>query len=515
MVQYFRLRLLLAVTFVSLAAAQSDLPSQITAAGASPTGTGSYPPCAAVCLADATGALECSENDSRCLCSHQKDVRTSVEQCLSVSDACSPDDASAAASYYEKVCQGLGLDQDGEPLLAIATGGIATAPNVAGPGPTSPSSTPSSSATASSTPTASTAKDNDDNEKDDQDDGAMSIATVAGIAVGCTFIVVAVISGLIFMYIRRRDDDEEMVHGIASQVKPKPESDSSASSFKTPAQKVSEKTAEYSLTSLPSPQPPPKYTRSNPTPTIAARRNNHSAKPLPNTTPSATLNNSSYPFPFGDKNAAEASVTSLALPNSASKPVSAMIVQPSPVRSQFSEQGSIYSVSSIHSEELQVNRASEARRSRPNTFYNLYTHGAEGHSNTDLSPAQQAVGKGQGSLRRNKFDTRVDVPLPLNTQHTKASGANENPFTTPSDEIHNPFNTSTSTIERPNPLRSHPSRKGQNPLTQRPGLAKSTGSFGKFDFEIDEENRKSSGRRSSGLMRNSFFSGLDLGFGKS
>jgi hypothetical protein len=157
---------------------------------------------------------------------------------------------------------------------------------------------------------------------------------------------------------------------------------------------------------------------------------------------------------------------------------------------------------------------SEARWSRPNTFYNLYTHGAEGHSNTDLIPAQQPSGKGQGSLRRNKFDTQVDVPLPLNTQHTKGSRHDHNPFSTPPHETSNPFDTTAAGIERPNPLRSHPSRKGQNPRTQRP-LVKSGTSFGKFDFEIDEDNRKSSGRRSSGLMRNSFFSGLDLGFGKS
>jgi hypothetical protein len=328
MVQYVRLRLLLAGTFVSLAAAQSDLPSQITAAGATPTGTGSYPPCAAVCLADATGSLECSENDSRCLCSHQKDVRTSVEQCLSASNACSADDASAAASYYQEVCQGLGLDEDGEPLLAIATGGIATASNVAGLGPTSTGSSTSSRATAPSTATPSLAANSDGKEAKDGDggdDGALSIATVAGIAVGCTFIVVAIISGLIFMYIRRRDDDEEMIHGMATQSKPKPDYESSASSFKAPKQQVSEKNAAYALSSLSASQPPPKYTKINPTATIASRRNNHSAKPLPHTTTSATLTNSSYPFPFGDKNAAEASVTSLALPNSASKPVSAMI----------------------------------------------------------------------------------------------------------------------------------------------------------------------------------------------
>ena len=509
MVQQSRLRLLLAATFFSIAAAQADLPSQITAAASPlPTSARSYPPCAEVCLAAATNALPCSESDSSCLCAHQQDVRKSVESCLLETSACTAADAGTAASYYETVCRGLGLNEDGRPSTIIANGGLATASSGGVIVPTS-SATSTSSEPAPTTSSSSASESGDKSQKEKEDEAGLSVVTVAGIAVGCTFVVVAIITAFIWMYVKRRDEDDDTVREIESQSKkPKMDSESSTSSFKTPTQKASEKASEYALSSLSSQPPPPKYTRSN-KPTLADRRHQQ-AQPLQRT-PSETLNTSSYPFPFGDRRAAEASMTSLALPNSASKPVSAIIVTHSPARSQFSDQASIYSVSSVRSQEAQIQRASEARLSRPTTFYNLYSGGAEGQSTANLIPPKSQnlpVSKSQSSLRPNKLEPRVKV---TETVHNSV-----NPFTTPDTEPKNPFDTTTSATERPNPLRSHPSVKYKKDERPRRSLIKSnTSSFGKFDFEIAaEEDSGGKRRQSSGLLRNSFFTSLDLGIGK-
>lgn len=521
MLQLHRLRLLLAATFISATIAQADLPSQISAAGPLATSAPSYPTCATNCLAGATGTLLCEETDTRCLCSHQRDVRSSVEACLAASNECSQPEAAQAAGYYETVCRALGLDQNGEPSLSISSGGIATATDVAGLIPTSgPPPTPTSASVASSTPssTSSASPNRDETEEDDKDDNGLSVASVAGIAAGCAFIAVAIITALIWMYIKRRDEDHEMIREIESQPK-KSGFEGGASSVKTATK--SEKDAEFAMTALPpksdqrSPRPPREHDRR---PTLAERRHKdpaHLAR-----TPSESIKESRYPFPFGDKIGAEASVTSLTLPSSAGKPVSAVIVQNSPTRTQFSDAGSIYSVSSIHSEEAYVTSASEARLSRPMTFYNLYSGGQDGVSDVNL-PKQPAVGRGQGSLRQNKFDLQVTTP----TLQVSGPQPSPNPFTTPpgSQGQQNPFATPKAE-PKVNPFESADDafspvspQERLNPLAQNPGPRRSevlsAGSFGKFDFEISQEDQ-TSGRVPTRSWRDSFFNSLDTDFDK-
>ncbi|ETN41402.1 uncharacterized protein HMPREF1541_03337 [Cyphellophora europaea CBS 101466] len=513
--QQSRLRLLLAATLLTSATAQSTLPSQIGVAGPLATTAPSFPTCATDCLATATGGLPCEESDSRCLCSHQEDVRNSVTGCLVASNACTPEDTSKATSYYEDVCRALGLDKNGEPSLAISSGAIATAPGVI---PTASSSSSSSTASPSAATTASSASNQGDDadKQEDNDDAGLSVATVAGIAAGCAFIVVAIITGLIWIYVKRRDADEEMAKEVESQSK-NLGYDGASSSFKS-FSKTDEKESEYVLAAIPPKssersQAPSKGRESKPT--IAERRQRDN---MPHKrSPSEALQTSTYPFPFGDKIRAEASVTSLTLPSSASKPVSAVIVQKSPTRSQYSDAASIYSVSSIHSEEAEVVQASEARRSRPTTFYNLYSGGNDGLSSTNLTE-QHAVGRGMGSLRKNKFDLQVSTPPPAFPVST--SQPSPNPFTTPPNQgvKSNPFAT-PGIEESRNPFDSPPDtmspQRRQNPVSDSGRSAILSGSsFGKFDFEIAEENQRS-GRGKSKSLRDSFLNTLDLGLGKS
>lgn len=341
------------------------------------------------------------------------------------------------------------------------------------------------------------------------------------------------------MYIKRRDDNEELIHQIESQSqKHKPGFDSSDSSFKGPTSKTIEKPPEYALSAIP-PKEPSRMTK----PTLAERRNRPPHAPL-GRSPSEALKKSTYPFPFGDKFRAEESMTSLSLPNSATKAVSANIVhQKSPIGSQFSDQASIYSISSFHSEEAKVENANTARLSRPTTFYNMYSNGAEGHSNVDLpsqpQPAPQRgqskkskpFGLGLGSLRRNKFDLQVptstvrgvEVPPPLFSPALQRQQCdNENPFTTPPKTQppppKNPFSTpSASAEERRNPFEATSSSSTSQP--QRPGLATSN-SFGKFDFEdvsddegIREDIQRHGRKAHSRTLRDSFFDSLDMELG--
>lgn len=516
MVQQSRLRLLLAVTFVSTAFAQSNLPTQIGAAGPLSTAVPTYPNCAATCLAGATGALPCEETDTRCLCSHQADVRSSVESCLGASNECSPEDTSKAAGYYETVCDALGLDQNGEPSMVIGSSGLATATDI-GSIPTA-SSISSPSRTAASATSSSTSSSAASTDKDDDDDKGLSVATVAGIAAGCAFIAVAIITGLIWLYVKRRDGDDEE---LESQVK-KPGFEAVASSFKTAADK-SEKDTEFAMTAIPprpAPRPQPASRGHDRRPTIAERRQKET-RPL-HRSPSEAMQTSTYPFPFGDKSAAEASVTSLTLPSSAGKPVSAVVVQRSLSKSQLSDAGSIYSVSSTHSEEAEVVQASEARRSRPTTFYNMYSGGHDGTSSVNLTE-QQPMSRGQGSLRKNKFNLQVTTPPPV----LPMAGAqpSPNPFTTPPQTrgATNPF-TTPGREERSNPFESMGEamspvspQERYNPLAQNPNPQRaeiiSGSSFGKFDFEIGDE-QQNAGRQPTRSLRDSFFGSLDMGFGK-
>lgn len=519
MLQLSRSRLLLAATLISNAIAQSNLPSQITAAAPLATAAAtSYPICATNCLAGATGPLPCSETDTRCLCSYQREVRSSVETCLAKSNECSSEDTSEAAGYYETVCQALGLDVNGEPSLAISSGGIATASNV-GLIPSSSSSPTRTSVPSPSSSVINSATNQDDTAEDDKSDDGLSVAAVAGIAAGCAFIVVAIITGFIWMYIKRRDGDEEIEREIESQSK-KPGFEGGANSFKSVPK--SEKETEFAMTSLPPKhsqhlQPPSR--RHDSRPTLAERRQKdprHLAR-----SPSEAMKASTYPFPFGDKRGAEASVTSLALPSSAGKPVSAVIVEKSPTRSLYSDAGSIYSVSSVHSEHVQVANASEVRRSRPTTFYNLYSGNQDGASSVNAS-VKPATSRWQGSLRKNKFNLQVSTPR-LDVPSGQPS---PNPFTTPPPTRGqtNPF-TTPNTEHRQNPFESvHESLSPVSPIspqerydplaqnfsTRRPDIM-SGSSFGKFDFEIAQEG-KVAGRRSTRSLRDSFLNTLDSSF---
>jgi hypothetical protein len=506
-----RLRLLLAATLISTTVAQSDLdlPSQISAASdPRPTSGPSFPPCATSCLSTATNALTCQENDSRCQCSRQDQVRSSVEQCLTASEACSASEAAQAASYYRDVCLALGLDENGEPLLLNTSGGAAIATDnglvvSASNGPSSPSATPTS-ASPSGTSGAQQGRENQAN--DDDDDDGLSVATVAGIAAGCAFVAVAIITGLIWMYVKRRDGDEEIVREIESQAKkPKPGFESSSTTFKSIA-KSDEKSTEYALSEIPA-----KANATRRKPSIAERRNRNPG-PL-HRSPSEALNKSTYPFPFGDKRGAEASLTNLTLPGSAGKQVSSSIVVQSPARSQFSDQASIYSVSSIHSEEAHVERASEARRSRPTTFYNMYSNGQEGVSSVNLVEPSMPT-RGPGSLQKNKANLQIKAPSAK--LQVPAAHVSPNPFDSSANgrtQATNPFATPSSE-ERKNPFNDpkEPRDGGQSQTSNRSDIL-SGGSFGKFDFEMsDDNNRDANGSRT---LRDSFFNSLDLGFGSS
>jgi hypothetical protein len=517
MIEQSRLRLLLAATLITSTIAQNSLPTQVSAANPLATSAATFPTCATTCLSAATNPLPCSESDSRCLCSHQADVRSAVESCLAASNACSAAEIAQAASYYERVCLALGLDQNGEPSMVIGSGSIATATDVAGIIPTSgTASTPTAGSIVSASPTASGTSSNDKEEDNNNDDGGLSVTSVAGIAAGCAFIVVAIITGLIWMYIKRRDGEEEITREVESQPK-KAGFEGSASSFKTVNR--SEKDTEFAMTAIPPKSSQRSHTSRDPRrkPSLAERRNKDPAHL--GRTPSESMKESTYPFPFGDKRGAEASVTSLTLPSSASKPVSAMIVQKSPTRSQLSDAGSIYSVSSFNSDEGQMTQASAARRSRPTTFYNLYQNG---QSTVDVTQ-QPAASKGQGSLRKNKFNLQVSTPtlqVPQG-QHSPnpfatppASRGQQNPFASPNAEPRqNPFDSVEEPVSPISPQqRYNPLGQNPNPNARRSDVL-SAGSFGKFDFEIAQEEQ-TSGRRPTRSLRDSFFNSLDLGLGK-
>jgi hypothetical protein len=510
MLPQYRLRLLLAATLISTTFAQSDLdlPSQISAASnPRPTSAPSFPPCATSCLSTATNALSCQENDTKCQCARQNDVRTSVEQCLAASNACSALEAAQAASYYKDVCLALGLDENGEPLLLNTSAGIAIATDNGLI--VSPSNTPSSASatTTSALPSGTSgAQEGSEDQENDNDDDGLSVATVAGIAAGCAFVAVAIITGLIWIYVKRRDGDEEIVREIESQAKkPKPAFESSSTSFKS-ISKSDEKSAEYALSEIPA-----KANATRRKPSIAERRNRN-PQPL-HRSPSEALNKSTYPFPFGDKRGAEASLTNLTLPGSAGKQVSSSIVVYSPARSQFSDQASIYSVSSIHSEEARIERASEARRSRPTTFYNMYSNGQDGVSSANLVEPSVPT-RGPGSLQKNNNNLQIKAPnakLQVPAAHVSPNPFNSSPDRRPQSE--NPFET-PSPEERKNPFNDpkEPRDGGRSQTSNRSDIL-SGGSFGKFDFEVmDDNNRDGNGNRT---LRDSFFNSLDLGFGSS
>ena len=163
-------------------AGTSSVPTEIATAPSSEATSSTYPPCAQLCLADATASLPCAETNSACLCLHASEVKDSVTSCLNNSRACSASEASSAVSYYDEVCLALGYP--------TSEGQAGSAPIMTASGrPTVPTQSPSPTTSESSTPHSHT---------------SLSVPTIAGIAAGAAFLLVCAITVALFFYVRRR-----------------------------------------------------------------------------------------------------------------------------------------------------------------------------------------------------------------------------------------------------------------------------------------------------------------------
>ncbi|RMZ87486.1 hypothetical protein DV736_g5294, partial [Chaetothyriales sp. CBS 134916] len=325
-----------------------------SAVPASPTASISYPPCAESCLAEATSTLPCDHSDSRCLCLHASSVQSSVTTCLAASGACSATDQTSAALYYNSICQALGYptDSDASQLL--------TAPVVTATG------SPPSAPTATNTPTQATVPASSSSASAPHSNH-LPLPAIAGIAAGSAFIVAAVITVAVFMYIRRRSQDCDQFVMVDSEQRNKHHEDGSqGSTSRTPDNSALKR--QSSIFALEKPIAVPKTTSKQPF--VLQKGLTFTLAP---STPPMTLMNSTNTW--YNKKQAELSTTSLtSKAHNAHNPI-----PKSPSVTEFSDAASICSVTSSdatcdegHSpppSQISAITSSPASPSRPHNFH--------------------------------------------------------------------------------------------------------------------------------------------------
>ena len=498
-------------------AGTSSIPTEIATAPSSAATSSTYPPCAQLCLADATASLPCAETNSACLCLHASTVKKSVTSCLSNSKACLASEADIAASYYDEVCLALGYP--------TSEGQAASAPIMTASGrPTVPTQTPSSTASDSSTPQPHT---------------SLSVPTIAGIAAGAAFILICVVTVLLYLYVRRRStkpsnptvtiespdpsNPKNRLHKTVSLRQSAlfspddPEWNEKLSHIATLAR--DEKYLEHNFShierkkSLPQ-TPPPVYTKApiktSPHPsktTNSVRRTQNK-----NSRPPSII----YPSPFNPRLLFERSISNLSNPISG-RPSTPQVRAPS--ETQFSDKGSIYSATTRSSfsdmdfeEERDTPRESaggvELARGSTSIMHPSCPTTLDGerlappapYTTTDtLRPARPPF------LSQFSSDTTIASTIPTNPAGTRA--AKPAPLTlrtipsatTTSSANLDPFSEAANSPVSPiSPISVDVSAPGDHNHTV------SGASFGRFDFE------SASGERSD-RTRESFMGNMHFG----
>lgn len=507
-------------------AGTSSVPTKIASAPSSEATSSSYPPCAQLCLADATATLPCAETNAACLCLHASAVKSSVTACLSSSNACSPNEALSAASFYDERCMVLGYPtSEGESAagpIIIATGRPTAVPT-RGPSPT---------ASDASAPASHT---------------SLSVPTIAGIAAGAAFLLICIITIVLYLYVRRRStkpsnptvtiespDPSNPRNRLRKTVSLRqsalfspddPEWNEKLTHIATLTD--SEKYLEHNMSyshierkkSLP--QTPDTLTNnsftfnpfdkeiSTPVPRLPPPAYNNTPTPRTKDRPPSII----YPSPFNPRLLFERSISNLSNPISG-RPSTPQVRAPS--ATQFSDKGSIYSATTwdthsrssseashggqAHQEDtgdVEVARVSTLimQRSRPTTLdFEALTPTTQVNLSGTLRPASPPF------LSQFSSDTTVASAMPISKTGAKApkpasltlrtmptAPTNPNPFSEPPTSPVSPISP-TSVEMSALPDHSH---------------TVSGVSFGRFDFEESQDR-----------ARESFMGNTDFGFGK-